>query len=279
MSATPVVKWCGGKTKILPELLARMPAQFGRYYEPFAGGAAMFFRVAPERAVLGDANAELINAYHQIARNTDDVIELLQHHAASHCKDWYYQVRTDWNANAYATDPEALAAAFLYLNRTCFNGLWRVNRRGKFNVPMGDYADPLSCVADLIRAAAPALCRAEIRHGDYRETIRDASPGDLVYFDPPYDPLSETSNFTGYQAGRFDGEAQRQLAEVARDLRGRGVHVLLSNSDTSYVRSLYSDFQIDAVQVGRAINSKGDRRGKVGEVIMTSGYAVAREAA
>ena len=266
--AAPIVKWAGGKARLLPELVARMPARFGRYYEPFAGGAALFFRVAPERAVLGDMNFDLVWMYDAVKHHAADIALRLQEHRRLHCEAHYRTTRESWNSRGLQRGGASRAAMFLYLNRTCFNGLWRVNKLGEFNVPMGRYVDPLAGMAERLRTAAPVLARAELRYGDYRMTVANAAPGDFVYFDPPYDPVTRTASFTAYQAGGFGQEDQRHLAEFARDLRRRGVHVLLSNSDTLFIRSLYPDFQIDAVQLGRAINSKASKRGKVGEVII-----------
>src|ERR1043165_3766394 len=184
--AAPVVKWVGGKTKLLPELLARMPDHFGRYYEPFAGGAALFFRVAPERAVLADSNPDLIGLYRCLADNVAGVIRRLEHHRESHSESHYYATRTRWNDRELSWSSPDRAATFIYLNKTCFNGLWRVNRSGAFNVPIGRYTDPPICVPDALRAAQHVLSRAEIRRADYREAVHDAKPGDFLYFDPPY---------------------------------------------------------------------------------------------
>lgn len=275
----PCVKSAGGKTKLLPELLARLPASYGRYYEPFCGGAALFFALRPERAVLGDANTDLINTYRMIADNPDEVCDLIQHLRTNHCADWYSQIRENWNAHAYETDHVARAAAFLYLNRCCFNGLWRVNRLGEFNVPIGRYKDPLAGIAERLRAAALVLARAELRSGDYRETLRDVQAGDFVYCDPPYDPVTQTANFTAYVAGGFATEQQTELAETVHRLISKGVQVMASNSDTPFVRQLYRNLRIDHVECPRAINSNGARRGKVGEVIITGGYDYAARSA
>lgn len=275
---TPVVKWPGGKTKLLPELLTRMPAQFGRYYEPFAGGAALFFRVAPERAVLGDANADLIGLYRAIVENVDDVVRLLDQHREVHSVAHFYSTRELWNARQ-SKNAAWKAATFVYLNRTCFNGLWRVNRAGEFNVPIGKYADPLAGVAERIRAAAPELARAELRVGDYRETLLDAQAGDFVYLDPPYDPVSKTANFTAYSGSVFTAEDQARLAEMVRMLIAGGVQVMASNSDTPYVRKLYAGLRIDSVECARSINSNAAKRGKVGEVLITGGYEIATRSA
>jgi DNA adenine methylase len=270
--AGPVVKWVGGKTKLLPELLARMPVRFGRYYEPFAGGAALFFRVAPERAVLADSNSDLIGLYTCLAGDVAGVTRRLEHHRAAHSEAHYYATRTRWNDREASWVSADRAATFIYLNKTCFNGLWRVNRAGAFNVPIGRYTDPPICVPQALRAASALLARAVLRCADYRAAIADARRGDFVYFDPPYDPVAPTANFTSYTTDAFGAGDQRALADVARGLVGRGCQVMLSNSDTPFIRSLYKGFRIDRVKCGRAINSNAARRGEVDEVIITAGY-------
>lgn len=268
--ARPVIKSAGGKTKLLPELLKRMPDRYGRYYEPFCGGAALFFAVRPERAVIGDANADLINVYRAVADDVVSVVDLLKIHRELHCAEYYSQTRDAWNSDAPMVRTLAgRAAAFIYLNRTCFNGLWRVNRAGEFNVPIGRYADPLGGIADRLRAAAPVLARAKIRAGDYRTTIASAAHGDFVYMDSPYD-----GTFTSYTAEAFGDAAQAELAFTVRTLAARGAQVMVSNADTPRVRALYAGMRIDSVQCARAINSNGKRRGAVGEVIVTAGYEV-----
>lgn len=263
----PVLKWCGGKTRLLPDLRARMPATFGRYYEPFAGGAALFFDLEPERAVLGDANADLIGMYRALAGCVEAVLFDLEQHDAAHCESYFKQTRSRWNAWRNSWPSHELAAAFLYLNKGCFNGLWRVNRAGEFNVPWNKSAT-VSFDYEHLRAASTLLQRAELRAGGYRETVRDAKRGDLVYIDSPYVPVSKTANFTAYAAGGFGPDDQCDLADLVRDLTSRGVYCLVSNSDTPLVRELYSGMRIDTVQCGRAINSKGSGRGKVSEVIV-----------
>lgn len=274
--AAPVVKWVGGKTKLLPELLARMPRRYGTYFEPFAGGLALFFRVAPARAVLNDLNPGLVGLYREIAENVEPVIAALNAHRAAHGEEHYYATRTAWNEGEMQS-VEA-AAAFVYLNKTCFNGLWRVNRKGEFNVPMGRYTDPRICDPDGLRAAGLALAAAELTCGDYRACAERAVRGDLVYFDPPYDSLtSSTDNATSYTADAFGSAQQHELAELARRLVVRGVRVMLSNHDTPLVRSLYRGFRVDRVKCARAINSNASKRGAVDEVIVTGGYRVALE--
>lgn len=249
-----------------------MPEQYGRYYEPFAGGAALFFRLAPKRAVLADSNPDLIGLYTAVSRDVNAVIRRLQAHRDQHDEAHYYDMRTRWNdRDAQWSTPER-AAAFIYLNKTCFNGLWRVNRAGAFNVPIGRYTDPPICVPDALRAAHHVLSRAEIRRADYRTAVRDARAGDFLYFDPPYDPVTPTANFTSYTANAFGPDEQRALADTARELIERGCKVMLSNSDTPFMRSLYKGFRVDRVKCARAINSNAAKRGDVDELIITGGY-------
>jgi DNA adenine methylase len=270
--AWPVIKWVGGKTKLLTELTARLPDRFGRYFEPFAGGAALFFRVAPDRAVLADSNLDLINLYSTIASDVAAVIRRLQYHREHHSESHYYDVRARWNDREVAWRSADRAATFIYLNKTCFNGLWRVNRSGEFNVPIGRYSDPPICVPEALRAAHALLARTTLRCGDYRTAVEDAARGDFVYFDPPYDPVTTTANFTSYTANAFGSEHQKELAATARMLVARGCRVMLSNSDTPFIRSLYKGFAIDRVKCARAINSNASRRGDVDEVIVVGGY-------
>ncbi len=267
-----MIKWVGGKTKLLPELLARMPDRFGRYYEPFAGGAAMFFKLAPKRAVLADSNPDLIALYTAIAKDPNAVIRRLELHRAAHTEDHYYAMREKWNHNHLSWPAPERAAAFIYLNKTCFNGLWRVNRSGDFNVPIGRYTDPPICVPETLRAASSVLARADLRCGDYQSAVDDAKPGDFLYFDPPYDPLTPTASFTSYTAGAFGPDEQRTLAATAKQLVDRGCRVMLSNSDTPFIRSLYRGLHIDRVKCSRAINSNAAKRGDVDEVVITGGY-------
>lgn len=266
MTARPIVKWAGGKTRLLPELLERVPRSFGTYFEPFAGGLALFFRLAPERAVLSDANEALMFAYATLVSFPEDVIAALAAHKEMHDETHYYATRDRWNNWPDTLTPVGGAAALLYLNKTCFNGLWRVNRRGEFNVPMGKYDDPPICDAENLRAAAAALARADLRCGDYRATVEEAVGGDFAYFDPPYD-----GTFSQYTRNGFGPDQQSELAAIARDLVERGVRVVLSNNDTPRVRELYEGFRIDVVKCGRAINSDGKKRGAVNEVLIVGG--------
>lgn len=270
--AAPVIKWVGGKTKLLPELTARLPDRFGRYFEPFAGGAALFFRVAPKTAVLADSNPDLIGLYKTLATDVAAVIKRLQHHRTHHDEPHYYEMRERWNQQRPTWNAAERAAAFIYLNKTCFNGLWRVNRAGDFNVPIGRYTDPPICVPEALRAASDVLARAELQCGDYRKAVATATRGDFIYFDPPYDPVAPTANFTSYTANAFGPDQQRELAETVRMLVARGCKVMASNSDTPLIRSLYKGFSVDRVKCPRAINSNAAKRGDVDEVIVTAGY-------
>lgn len=266
--AQPIVKWAGGKSRLLPELFARLPERWGRYFEPFGGGAALFFALAPERGVLGDANADLVRMYRALAADVTPVIRKLRSHARAHSEPYYYGARARWNAKRAAWAAATGAAAFIYLNKTCYNGLWRVNRAGGFNVPCGRYTKPPICVPDALWAAHHVLARAELRCGDYRATVDDAERGDLVYLDPPYEPVTATAKFTSYTSTAFGRDDQRALAEAARRLVARGCHVVLSNSDTPLIRALYAGFRIDTVRCSRSINSSADRRGRVDELII-----------
>ncbi|MBK9033240.1 MAG: DNA adenine methylase [Myxococcales bacterium] len=271
-AAWPVVKWVGGKTKLLPEIVTRFPRTFGRYFEPFAGGAAVFFHLGPEAAVLSDRNADLIGMYRAVASDPDGVIRRLTLHQAAHDSDHYYQTRARWNDRSVSWTTLDRAATFIYLNRTCFNGLWRVNKGGGFNVPMGRYKNPSICDVETIGRASTVLKRATLLCGDYQAAVADAGPGDLVYFDPPYDPVTPTANFTAYTGDGFGPTHQQELADTVRALAERGCAVVLSNSDTPLIRSLYRGLRVDRVKCPRAINSDPTRRGDVDEVLVLAGY-------
>lgn len=263
--AQPFTKWAGGKRVLLPEILPRLPKKIGTYYEPFVGGGAVFFALAAEdrfrHAVLGDANDDLMETYFAIKNDLETLVSRLKAHAGKHSEEYFYKVR--------AQRGSYVAARFIYLNRTCFNGLYRVNRKGEFNVPFGKYANPTICDEANLRAVSEALQSVELETNDFEKTVQTAKKGDAVYFDCPYAPASETANFTAYTAGGFGPEAQERLRDVARKLIDRGVYVLLSNSDTPFVRKLYKGFKIEEVQAPRRVNSKGGKRGNVGELLIS----------
>ena len=268
--AAPIVKWAGGKGRLVGELLARAPSRFRRYYEPFIGGGALFFRLAPEQSVIGDSNADLINMYRCVADDVDAVLRGLRLHRSRHDQDYYYAVRERWNGSGPRLAGAHRAAAFIYLNKTCYNGLWRVNSRGRFNVPIGRYVSPSIYEPETMRSAARVLRGATIVAEHFTDSVADAGRGDFVYFDPPYHPLTKTAKFTSYTSTSFGDADQEQLADLVRELADRGCHVMVSNSDTPFIRRLYRGFRIDRVSCARAINSKGKKRGAVSEVIITS---------
>lgn len=261
----PFLKWAGGKTQLLPEILRRFPPVFRRYHEPFLGGGAVFFALGPSRASLSDINGDLVATYTAIRDNVEAVIEELEQHEAS--EQHYYEVRA-WQPERLAQTDRA--ARTIFLNRTCFNGLYRVNKKGQFNVPFGRHTNPTICNAENLRLVSLALRNVEIEQRDVFTLGARVQRGDLVYFDPPYDPVSKTASFTSYAKGGFGDEEQERLARLFGDLANKGVHVVLSNSDTPFIRSLYKDFRIERVFARRAINSRADRRGQVSEVLVTA---------
>lgn len=261
----PFLKWAGGKTQLVPEILQRFPQKFGRYFEPFLGGAAVFFALQPQRASLSDINPDLIGTYLAVRDDVEKVIRLLKKHEPS--EKHFYEVRALEAANL--NSPQA-AARTIFLNRTCFNGLYRVNRRGEFNVPFGRYNNPTVCHEENLRRASTFLKHAAIQSRDVFTTCQDVERGDLVYFDPPYDPISPTASFTSYARDGFDKDQQTQLADTFATLARRGVHCVLSNSDTPFIRKLYKSFKIDEVYARRAINSRADRRGPITELLISA---------
>lgn len=274
--ARPFLKWAGGKTQLLPQLRAATPPHIQTYYEPFLGGGALFFALQREgrfeRAVLSDSNAELIGVYAQVRDGVEELVEALAVHqrkyrAAADRADYYYRIR-----GKRPTCGVGAAARLIFLNKTCFNGLYRVNSRGEFNVPHGSYVNPKICDADGLRAAAAALQGVELRTADFAEAMDAAHVGDFVYCDPPYVPLSETASFTSYTAADFGPAEQQRLAAVAAEARARGIDVLLSNSGHPEVAQLYQEagFRLETVEAARAINSNGAERGAVREYLIQS---------
>lgn len=268
----PFVKWAGGKRQLLHELLGRLPQRFHHYHEPFVGGGALFFALseqghfAQKKARLSDINAELINTY-QIVRDRVETLILVLSQFQNE-ESFYYEVRAQ---DPQTLEPVQRAARMIYLNRTCFNGLFRENRQGRFNVPFGHYRAPQFLRPQDLRAASRALRGISIERTSFEEILSLAQPGDFVYCDPPYAPVSSTASFTSYSAGGFDTAAQTRLANLVRELGNRGVSVLLSNSAVPLTRKLYEGLYIEHVYASRAINSCGDRRGKVPELLVAAG--------
>lgn len=262
--AKPILKWAGGKTQMLGELMPRVPKTYGRYIEPFFGGGALFFSLKPENAIIADSNPELINMYLQVAHHVDDVIECLQKY--ENTSEMFYEVRSlDWQ-----TLPKAEAAArTIYLNKTCFNGLYRVNRSGQFNTPFGKYKNPKICDVDALRLASEALRKAEILCGDYILVLEHyAQPGDFVFLDPPYLPISENSDFKRYTKEQFYEDDHVELAKMIGTLHERGCYVILTNSNHPLVHQLYEQYKIEVIQTKRHISCHGDTR-KGEDVIVT----------
>ncbi|ABW28075.1 DNA adenine methylase [Acaryochloris marina] len=264
--ARPFLKWAGGKGRLITQYGPHFPQNFGAYYEPFLGGGAIFFHLQPEQAVLSDVNPELVNVYTCVRDRIDDVLKYLETHACQHGHDYYYQIRA-----LNPSLPAERAARFIYLNRTCFNGLYRENSKGQFNVPMGRYKKPKICDVVLLKAVSEVLQAVQIHQQPFETILEVAqSAQDFVYFDPPYHPISATSDFTAYSKGAFTAKDQTKLAQVFAELASRGVQVMLSNSDCSFIRDLYQSFNIYSIQAARAINSNPQKRGKITEVLVTS---------
>jgi DNA adenine methylase len=265
---TPFLKWVGGKRSIIAELKLRLPQTFKNYYEPFVGGGALFFEVSPtiKKAFLSDANSDLITTYEVIKNNPSDLISLLKKHQKLHCSEYYYLIRSRHGL----LEPVEIAARLIYLNKTCFNGLYRVNSKGEFNVPMGAYKNPGIVQQDNVMACTEALSKAVITNQDYSK-IRPKA-GDLVYIDPPYHPVSETASFTAYAANGFNEKNQQELADFCKSLHNKGVKVMVSNSNTPFIRALYSNpiFKIGIVNAPRMVNCKANGRKAVEEVLITN---------
>lgn len=269
---TPILKWVGGKRQSLDIILPLIPKKYSTYYEPFVGGGAVFFSLQPRKAVINDINDELMNVYQVIRSDAQGLLEKLAEAAENHSEDFYYKVRErDRNQDIYnrlsAIDK---AARTIYLNKTCYNGLYRVNTDGKFNTPYGKYKNPNIINRDTILNLHAYLNKAnvQIRCDDYRRVLSTARCGAFVYFDPPYMPISETANFTSYTADGFDIEQQVMLKQTCDDLTRRGIKFLLSNANTWIIRQLYRKYKIKIIKAKRAINSVADKRGAVEEVLV-----------
>ena len=268
----PFMKWAGGKTQLIPAIAAVMPRTMRTYYEPFLGGGAMFFHVSWtctfERAVLNDWNKELINTYEVVRDSCEPLMEALVEHMTKewNTSDYFYAMRA---IKPDDLDPIARAARMIYLNKTCFNGLFRMNRSGQFNVPFGKYKNPSLFDADVIHACSEALQRnVALQTGDFTTCLSGVGPGDVIYFDPPYVPVSETSNFASYTSAGFSVSDQHRLAICFKSMTHKGATCILSNSDSVLARMLYADSEIYPVQAKRHINSNGEGRGNVGEIIV-----------
>ena len=263
----PIVKWVGGKTQLLNELTARLPNQYNDYYEAFVGGGALLFNLQPLNAHINDYNAELINLYRVIRDNPNELIRALKRHRNT--STYYYKIRSWDRSPTFNRRSDVIKASrILYLNKTCFNGLYRVNAKGYYNSPFGRYKKPLICDEDNILAISNYFRHIDIQNQDFETFAENAQVGDFIYFDPPYDILSTTSSFTSYNAGGFDRNEQIRLKNLCDRLTQRGVLWMLSNANTEFIRNLYAEYNIDVVHAKRYINSDGKKRGDVEEVII-----------
>lgn len=270
----PFVKWAGGKRQIIDKLRKYIPEEFNTYYEPFVGGGALLFELSPRKAVINDSNKELINVYNCL-RDEDKfkkMCSVLNHYETSHSEEFYYEIRNkDRNKNAYnRLSDYTKAARTIYLNKACFNGLYRVNSKNEFNVPFGK-KDKVNTYegSNLITVSNYlSMNNIKILCVDFEEAVKTAQKGDFVYFDPPYD--SETTIFNSYTETGFGKEEQIRLAKVFKELSNKGVYVMLSNHNTTLINELYKDFNIHVIEAKRNINSNGKKRGKVEEVIITN---------
>lgn len=273
----PFVKWAGGKKGLLLELLKRVPENFNDYFEPFVGGGALFFEMKRlslldgKQVYLFDKNDELINTYKTIQETPQKLINTLSLFKKEHSKEFYYDTREmDRKAEFKKLPNEYRAARFIYLNKTCFNGLYRVNKKGFFNVPMGNYKNPQIYFEQLLLSVHEALQGVNIFHACYSQVVDFAKKGDFIYLDPPYHPINETSNFTSYHEDDFSTSDQEQLSVIFKKLSDVGCFVLQSNSDTDFIKNLYKKFVIEFVKADRHINCKANGRGKVSEVLVSN---------
>ena len=271
----PFVKWVGGKRQLLRQFRdvgLYPPDEFdptaNTYYEPFVGGGAVFFDLLPKKAELSDLNGELVTTYNVIKSDVDALITALKKHRYE--KNYYLKIRAQ---NPRSLSDVTVASRFIYLNRTGFNGMYRVNSKGEFNVPFGKYTNPVICDEENLRKVSKALQKVTIKNQDYKNVLKKAKQGDFIYFDPPYYPVSKTASFTSYTKDSFLEQEQTELRDTFVELHKRGCFVMLSNSDTPFINTLYAGIKgvkVSKVAAGRAINSNGAKRGKISEVLVTN---------
>ncbi|MEM6755321.1 MAG: DNA adenine methylase [Cyanobacteria bacterium P01_C01_bin.38] len=266
----PFLKWAGGKGKLLGQISNYLPERqtYRNYYEPFLGGGALFFHLQPYAGILSDINSELIATYKCVKDYLPELISLLKIHEHNHSKEYYYDLRK----TSVKTDLET-AARLIYLNKTCFNGLYRVNSKGQFNVPLGRYSKPNICSIELLSSASETLQLAQIEQADFGHILEYAtSRDDFVFFDPPYHPISSTSYFTAYSRNAFTEDDQIRLRDICAELASRGVKIMVCNSDCQFIRELYAEigFNIVPIKASRVINSKIKNRGTIHELLITS---------
>lgn len=265
----PVLKWAGGKRQLLPEISKYIPKKITTYYEPFLGGGAVLFHLQHKKAVINDFNTELVNMYNVIKDNLDELIEDLKNHKNE--EDYFYYIRgLDRTPEFNNLTNIQKASRIIYLNKTCYNGLFRVNSSGEFNTPFGKYKNPNIVNEITLRAVNKYLNDNDVTllNGDFEDALRNIRRGSFVYFDPPYHPISDSSSFTGYTLDGFSADDQIRLKRLCDRLNERGIKFLLSNSSAPFILDLYKDYKIELVGANRSINSKGNKRGEINEVLV-----------
>lgn len=271
----PFVKWAGGKTQLLDRIQELIPFKYNRYYEPFVGGGALLFSIAPKHFTINDFNFELIQAYRCFSDNDmfNKLIERLNYYQEHHSDKQYYDVRKMDREDDFSSLPiYERAARMIYLNKTCFNGLYRVNSKGYFNVPSNKKKDVICYEEKNLHEIATFFQNSdcEILNGEFQDAVKKVKKGDFVYFDPPYDTWEDKDSFTSYAKNPFGKDEQKRLADVYKNLSNKGAYVMLSNHNTEFIRNLYQNFHIHIVEARRMINSKADGRGNVEEVLITN---------
>lgn len=275
--AKPFLKWAGGKRQLLAELTKYIQTKDltkYTYYEPFIGGGALLFELQPTRAVINDKNQELINCYRVVKDSLDDLIDVLRNHQEKNSSNYFYEIRDlDRSTQKYQSLSEVeKAARIIYLNKTCYNGLFRVNSQGQFNVPFGRYKKPNILDEAVLMAVSKYLNKPQVKlfNMDFADAVKKAKECDFVYFDPPYDPVSDTASFTGYDVNGFNRNEQIRLKQIFDNLTAKGCRVMLSNSRTDFIMDLYKDYQdkMKIVKATRSINSQALKRGKIDEVLI-----------
>jgi DNA adenine methylase len=271
----PFIKWVGGKKGVLKQILPLFPKQFNNYYEPFVGGGAVFFELfsrgllKDKKIILSDINSELINTYNVVRDNPHELILNLEKYKYQHNKEFYYKIRDLDRVEEYnKLSNLEKATRFIYLNKTCFNGLYRVNKKGYFNTPIGSYKNPNIADKYTLLNASEALQNATIKQHSFEEILKYTQKDDLVYLDPPYYPLNKTSNFTSYDSNSFLEDKQLELFELFCKLNNKNIKLIQSNSDTDFIKKLYKQYNIEIVNANRFINSKSNGRGKINELLI-----------
>lgn len=270
----PILKWVGGKRQLLHDIIPLIDSKYATYVEPFVGGGAVLFDLQPKNAIINDSNAELINVYRVIKEYPDDLIKELKEYSSNNSEEQYYKIRAlDRSTDYDQLSPIQRAARIIYLNKTCYNGLYRVNSSGQFNSPYGRYKKPNIVNETTIRAVSKYFRNnnVSITHGDYKDVLKNVKKRSFVYLDPPYMPISSSASFTGYTENGFGLNKQIELKNECDKLREQNIPFLLSNSDCPTIRELYQGYTIKTVQARRSINSRADKRGEVNEVLIYYG--------